>query len=61
MDVLDDGEDVILFDSGSRAPEHFNIVKEKVCSLVEPERINYCQVYSIIKVCSFIQYWKNVQ
>ncbi len=39
--VLDDGEDVILFDPGSRAPEHFNIVKEKVCSVVEPERINY--------------------
>ncbi|MBT6053051.1 MAG: MBL fold metallo-hydrolase [Candidatus Scalindua sp.] len=39
--VLDDGEDVILFDPGSRAPEHFNIVKDKVCSVVEPERINY--------------------
>jgi flavorubredoxin len=39
--ILDDGEDVILFDPGSRAPEHFNIVKEKVCSVVEPERINY--------------------
>ncbi|MBT6229364.1 MAG: MBL fold metallo-hydrolase, partial [Candidatus Scalindua sp.] len=39
--ILDDGEDVILFDPGSRAPEHFNIVKEKVCSVVKPERINY--------------------
>ncbi|MBT6228151.1 MAG: MBL fold metallo-hydrolase [Candidatus Scalindua sp.] len=32
---------MILFDPGSRAPEHFNIVKDKVCSVVEPERINY--------------------
>ncbi len=39
--ILDDGEDVILFDPGSRAPEHYNIVKEKVCSVVKPERINY--------------------
>ncbi len=39
--ILDDGDDVILFDPGSRAPEHFNIVREKVCSVVDPERINY--------------------
>jgi len=43
--VLDDGEDVILFDPGSRAPEHYNIVKEKVCSVVDPERINYIVVH----------------
>ena len=43
--VLDDGEDVILFDPGSRAPEHFNIVKEKVCSVVDPARINYIVVH----------------
>ncbi len=35
--VLDDREDVILFDPGSKAPEHFNIVKEKVCSVVDPD------------------------
>lgn len=43
--IIDDGEDVILIDPGSRAPEHFNIVKEKVCSVVDPERINYIIVH----------------
>jgi len=38
--ILDDGEDVILFDPGSRAPEHFSVVREKVCSVVDPKRIN---------------------
>lgn len=43
--ILDDGDDVILIDPGSRAPEHFSVVREKVCSVVDPKRINYIIVH----------------
>ncbi len=39
--LLDDGTDVILLDPGSRAPEHYKLVREKVCSVTDPKRINY--------------------
>ncbi|MHA1682008.1 MAG: MBL fold metallo-hydrolase [Promethearchaeota archaeon] len=39
--LLIEGDNVILFDPGSRRPEHFNLVKKKIESVIPVEKINY--------------------
>ncbi|WP_457558438.1 oxygen-binding di-iron domain-containing protein [Candidatus Harpocratesius sp.] len=43
--LLIEGDSVVLFDPGSRLPEHFNIVKQKIESVVPIEKINYIVVH----------------
>ncbi|MHA1733443.1 MAG: MBL fold metallo-hydrolase [Promethearchaeota archaeon] len=38
--LLVEGDSVVLFDPGSRLPEHFNTVKKKIESVVPVEKIN---------------------
>ena len=43
--LLIEGDSVVLFDPGSRIPEHFNIVKEKIESIVPVEAITHIIVH----------------
>lgn len=38
--LLIEGDSVVLFDPGSRLPEHFNLVKKKIESVIPVEKIN---------------------
>lgn len=43
--LLIEGDSVVLFDPGSRLPEHFNIVKKKIESIIPIEKINTIVVH----------------
>ncbi len=43
--LLIEGESVVLFDPGSRLPEHFAIVKKKIESVIPIEKINMIVVH----------------
>jgi flavorubredoxin len=43
--LIVDGDDVVLIDPGSRRPEHFNLVKKKIESVIPVEKINYIVVH----------------
>ena len=43
--LLIEGDSVVLFDPGSRLPEHFNIVKKKIESVIPIEKINTIVVH----------------
>ncbi len=39
--LIVDGDEAVLIDPGSRLPEHYNIVRKKVESVVDPKKIKY--------------------